>query len=100
MAYLVVGICLLLWSAFSCGSKRGPLAALSLAALVLVIIVALRVYPPKTEALSLIAGTVAAALLLWLTGSGLPRWTGWLALFTGAAACAFALFGPAQGLFP
>ena len=100
MAYLVIGICLLLWSGFSSGSKRDALQLVSLTVLVLVTIVALRVYPPRTEALSLGAGTVAAALLLWLTGSGLPRWTGWLALLTGAAVCAFALFGPAQGLFP
>jgi hypothetical protein len=99
MFWLALGTMLLLWSSFSARSKR--VDALSSIALVLAVALtlwAVRVYPGRTEAVSLVAGTAAAALGVWLIGSSAPQWTRWVGLILGLAAGLFALFGPAQGL--
>lgn len=100
MAWLALATTLLLWSAFAERSRRvDALAVLGWACIIALTAGAVRVYPPRTETLALVGGTAAAAIALWLTGSFRP-WARWAALSIGLAAGLFAIFGPAQGLFP
>lgn len=100
MAWLALATTLLLWSAFAGRSRRPDLITLFAALAVVALSVgAVRVYPPRTEAIALLAGTVAAAVALWLAGPA-TGWMRWAALCAGVGAGLFSLLGPAQGLFP
>lgn len=100
MVWLGLATALLLWSAFAARSKRlDAVAVLSVLCILALTIGAVRVYPPRHETVALVAGTFAAALVLWLSGS-IKSHARWAALCIGVAAGLFSLFGPAQGLFP
>ena len=100
MAWLALATTLLLWSAFTGRSRRPDLATLFAALAMLAFSIgAVRVYPPRTEAIALLTGTAAAAVALWLTGP-IPAWVRWAAMCAGIAAGLFSLLGPASGLLP
>jgi hypothetical protein len=103
MAWLILGALFLLLAVRGGGGKAPRLDPLGLAALACLAAAAwwsLRVYPAARAAPMLVALPLALFLLLPAKGLGPPLAARCIALALGTAASLFALFGPADGLFP
>lgn len=103
MAWLILGALLLLLAVRGGGGKAARLDAPAVAALACLAAAAfwsLRVYPAPRAAPMLLAAPLGLLLVLPKGKWGAPSAARWAALALGAAATLFALFGPAEGLFP